>query len=334
MTQPCTDSAPMTPLRYMERLWGGSPQGLDKSGPEKRFEIDFQTLVDVEKSSICSPDHWEQMLALLNITQMSHKATDFGLSIVTQDVSVVINAEKLVVTTGSTIALHNAFKPIATLCQDAGCGIQWASFMHKETTGPTSNHLNTLEFAILHEVFPTGHPFYLGPITADHFFCFIFDAIDRSNPEKVHEDDVQINAVFYAKGLPTDVDGLQHLALSVLGGKPEDINIVFGKGSEVSATRFLDHEFFATLRIAPDPLETVISFETNINNEEDYVKSLTCLCKTLTPSRFSVVLLLDPQSKPKVAPQSLLSFDKYAEGNAFTTELHGYVVKNINFVPC
>jgi len=323
----------MTPLRYLDALWGGSQNtALDKSGPEKRFEIDFQAPLALEDSILLSWPSWEPIMEKLNIVGATAKSFPQGLSIVSQDIAVVVNKDKLVMTAGSTVDLHIIFKSVVELCESANVGIHWASFMHKETNAPTAKSLNTLEFATLHEIFPSGHPFFLGPITGDHYFCFIHDSIDRKNSAVV-EDDVQVNAVFYGvKWIPDTQPELLQMAQTILGGNAEDINIVFGKDRELCATRFLDAQFFATLRVAQGPLGTVVSFETNVSAEDEFTATLKELCATLQPQRFSVVLLLDPQSTPKVSPKAPLTFDNFSVWNATTTELHDYLVKEINFV--
>jgi len=324
----------MTPLRYLDALWGGAQNtALDKSGPEKRFEIDFQAPLKLDDSDLLSWSSWEPIMEKLSITGATAKSFPQGLSVVSQDIAVVVNKDKLVMTAGSTVDLHTVFKAVVELCASARVSIHWASFMHKETNTPTAKSLNTLEFATLHEIFPNGHPFFLGPITGDHYFCFIHDSIDRNDPSVV-EDDVQVNAVFYGvQWVPDTQPELLEMAQSILGGNAEDINIAFGKNRELCATRFLDGQFFATLRLAQGPLGTVVSFETNVSAESEFTATLKELCSTLQPQRFSVVLLLDPQSTPKVSPQAPLSFDKFTVWNATTTELHDYLVKEINFIP-
>jgi S-adenosylmethionine decarboxylase len=67
--------------------------------------------------------------------------------------------------------------------------VEWFSYTRKDFLFPTEQKFPhrgaSEEIAYLKELFPEGSAFLMGPVTADHWFMYIADYVDRPTSECV-----------------------------------------------------------------------------------------------------------------------------------------------------
>jgi S-adenosylmethionine decarboxylase len=326
----------VTPFKLMA-LWGGFNDTVtDNSGPEKRLEFDFVRRTDPSTlKTIFDIQTWTPVLESLQcLDGVANLQAEYGLTITSRDCLVVVNTEKIVFTSCATVLLHTAVEAILKICDANDIEVEWASYSRKNTNSPWARETDqgmAVEYAVLKSAFPAGKPFLIGPLDSDHFFYFVYDAIDRSMET---EEDVQVNLLMYGAKCVTPLTA--EVAAAAFGvSNPEALNCaVSSKGKEVSAAHIIDGVQFETLRITNGRLGCVASFETNIASEERYRAQLSRLVEMFQPDRFSVMILLDPQSAPSIHPNANpITFSAYNRLNKATTEFEcGKTVTKYNFV--
>lgn len=177
-------------------MWGGVGTLRDASGcgMEKRLELDFRCAIvpgdvsveGLESAMSHAGEVLERSSASGNIVSFY-----FGRSVV------LLTASRIVVTCAPAVLLHLTLRPLLALLEVHGILVEWASFMRMNITSPwdagDTSDVIAEEYAELKSAFPSGHPYLTGPIDRDHFFYFVYDAIDRGDMDVCLENDVQIN---------------------------------------------------------------------------------------------------------------------------------------------
>lgn len=190
-----------------------------------------------------------------------------------------------------------------------------------------------LEYLALKSCFPAGNPYIFGPVDADHYFYYVSDTVDRSaKAAPVVEADCQINLKMYGCSstfsCPEQAQKLLESSVTDIGDAlaMETVKTPSNgsdySGSERSGSEFpsdaagtpaspakLAHdtavfqgcvfsnaETYHLLRTTDDELGNVASFETN-EELTDCRGKLKQMIERVQPNRFTVMVLVDPQSK-------------------------------------
>lgn len=283
-------------------MWGAfdAPRDADGCGMEKRLELDFCRPIapgDVAVAGL------ERVMAHAG-EAIGRRAAGGGLVALQFDRSVVVlSATRVIVTSAPSVPLHAALRPLLDLLRSHAVDVEWASFMRVNTHSPwTSCEMSDImaeEYAELKSVFPSGHPYLAGPIDQDHFFYFVYDAIQRHLPDAPVENDVQINIYMYnvraAEECEDDSETLKNTWQVVPLCETE----------------------FEMLRVCTDAMaHPFASFETNAvaaaKNPAAMVKSLL---DRFLPDKFTMILLQDRRSLGD-------------PGRAAFQEIDGYTVMN------
>jgi S-adenosylmethionine decarboxylase len=170
----------------------------------------------------------------------------------------------------------------------------------------------------LKQSFPQGKSFLIGPLDGDHYFYFVYDALDRKSGSVI-ENDAQVNLVMY------NVTPATHQA--ALSDKiTQSCTLINNKTDEYEALR----HFYACG-------QRCVTFESNATTG-DHASRVTELLDEYQPDRFTLITLFDPattfaQRFAKGDRCGLDKFSKFKIDNCFTNEFaHGYTVRKTVFV--
>jgi S-adenosylmethionine decarboxylase len=322
-------------------LWGGfdEPECPLDAGIEKRLELDLIIRKDaVEVSGDCATkdapargllratkEQWNAVLS--RVDEHIHSTTSQGLlsAFFAERCIVIITPMRIVVTASAEVMLHKITGPLLQLVTDCGCGVEWASFMRRNTSSPweaddETNLVMASEYAELKQAFPTGKPFLLGQVDSDHYFYFLFDRVDRTSADTV-EDEVQVNVVMYNVSEP--MDKLSQTIDVTTAGK--------GQGEYHQLLRS-----FSIRSAGGDTVVPCVTFETN-DPEMPHASRISELLERYKPARVTLITLFDPQSTAarRFAAGDrcgLDTFSHYNVENRATNEFApGYVIRKTMF---
>lgn len=252
-------------------LWGGfaSPTDYSDSGLEKRLELDFHCSIDV---AVFSAAELEGVFAATN-QQPCNFMTENGLAALeTMQSMLIVTARRFIITASSEVMMHELLAPALTLLQQKGIKVEWASFFRKNATSPwnaenETSDIMAQEYADLKAAFPTGQSFLTGPVDGDHYFSFVYDAIQRGDSRE--ETDVQVNAFLY------DVSRVMEV-------QPKTTK---------QYLRPLPNGEYEMTRVFTDV--PCVSFETNAVAATTSPTRIQQLLDTHQPSRFTIIALQD-----------------------------------------
>ena len=344
-------------------MWGrisdfdpGAARGFE--GPEKRLEIIMRSTPLTHPRGLCSlsEDVWKAVVGSLHAQIVSSIVNESIQSYVLTESSLFVTATRIILITCGTTTLLNAVPHILEAISTVRGEPEWASFMHKnysypwEQRGPHTSMAE--ECKVLKQHFPKGKPFIFGPVDSDHYFFYCYDDVIR--PGTV-EDDTQMSMTMYGldktftsnffseRFIPTGdetavirkTSGLESLV-------PQDEwklhDLQFAPcGYSINAIRFDEYQ---TMHITPEDHCSFASYETNgkMTNLSSRMQSVLSVFK---PQRFTVVVVLDPQSGVGLAHHSNQpigveqEFHKaeYCLLNRTVNEFEpGYVAMKLNYV--
>jgi S-adenosylmethionine decarboxylase len=164
-------------------------------GSEKKMEIDFIPMdgSDVEAlpkdGGLRTYDrkYWSDIIALLNGSILLHTPEkNFDAYLISESSLFVYNDRIIILTCGTTLLLKTlpAFIEAAS---KIGLEVSWFQYSRKNFLFPDKQHSPhktfDMEVDFLQNIFPSGRPFVMGPMTADHWYLFVADFIDRGVSE-------------------------------------------------------------------------------------------------------------------------------------------------------
>lgn len=296
-------------------LWGGF---CDKeTSTEKRLEINFAHPITAAAKV------WSSVFAILDRGDVSIGRDNGTLSFLSAAAMMIVTRSKVVLLGGSDCKMHESVAKIVKILRDESSRINWLMFSKKSSICFWDERDASIaaECSTFAELCP-GHAFLLGPIDADHYFCYVHDSIDRAIPSV--ESDVQVNLVMY--GASHDCDHPLPWARA-----PQQYTEFIGKeGYSYIGTSGAPGAYFL-LRAQSQ----VVFFETNTEDAVEYTSNLKMLVAKCKPSRFSLFILLDPHSEPskRDASHSQLVFPSFRIDSKTVNECTpGYVATRLNFV--
>jgi len=160
------------------------------------------------------------------------------------------------------------------------------------------------EYETLHRCFPDGHPYVLGPLDADHYFLFMYDAIERPRLEHdqqlniaMYDMDASVATQFAAEEFTIDNAKTSIVrANTKLDGLLEGFTVqdmVFSPcGYSLNSIRNGD---YYTIHVTPENHCSYASFETcaRVPSFRPLIQQVLDVFK---PRKFTVIILLDDAS--------------------------------------
>jgi S-adenosylmethionine decarboxylase len=366
ISTPTERKDPMTLMTMWGRISDFDPgAGRGFEGPEKRLEIIMRctSFTDPQGLRSLSEDVWRTVVGSLNAQIVSSIRNETIQSYVLTESSLFVTATKIILITCGTTTLLNAIPHILQAISAVRGEPEWASFMHKnysypwEQKGPHTSMAE--ECKVLKQHFPKGKPFIFGPVDSDHYFFFCFDDVIRPGAA---EDDTQMSLTMYGLDkaftahffsenfIPTSaataaIRSASNLQLLVpdesttpAGEQPWQLHdLQFAPcGYSINAIRGDEYQ---TMHITPEDHCSFASYETNAKTT-DLSGRMRSVLSVFKPQRFTIVVVLDPQSAVGMAHQNNQpigveqEFHKadYCLLNRTVNEFEpGYVAMKLNF---
>ena len=315
-----------SPTQMMAALFGGLPDAVPNPhfGPEKRLELDLRRCGDAGKI-VPSEATLLRIAEALGVSPIETTDTVWGSAVLCDAAIIVWSGAKVIVTCDMDIQLHRALESILLLFEAQMLEPEWASFVRKNTVCPWDSVDVSIahEYSVLKTAFPSGQPFVFGPVDSDHYFYYVFDDLRRGTD--CDESDIQTNVIMYNILSPDRI---------VLGSH----DVRFGlKDNGAQFVHFAEGSY-ESLRVKNFGIgaSNIASFETNV---EGSILTLAEQIVALQPERFTVTMLMDPQSstcqafskrEPIGLEQSLYPGYQMVNRTTNTFE-HGYAVAKVSF---
>lgn len=277
---------PKTPLDLVDR-WGGVSEAMRQlGGVEKRLECDF-------REEFRGKLDWQVVLESVGMPVRGAMISPAVACFLCDKAIVIVMPQKIIITATHEMAIHEFVGPLVNTLNSVGIDVEWASFMKKSTSSPWTTNDRTMahEYAHLKSTFPCGNPFIFGQIDADHYFYFVADNICRS-PVRPVESDVQINIILYNIA---DTRGARPTELF----EPTSTCVYRCEGNEFQGASFRG-QVYEHIRAGGSSSVSggrIVSYETNCEIDDAARRRFTGLVESLEPERFTVLILLDPQSQ-------------------------------------
>lgn len=299
-------------------LWGGfslSSDQLSDGGLEKRLQFDFRRS-DVPSSTISIDDVTAVMSRADQLLLQSKRVREMETATLTQSL-VVLTSARLLITSSSSVMLHQVLQPMLSLFQSKGVVVEWASFLRKNLVSPwkskgcETSDIMAQEYAELKAAFPSGNSFLTGPVDGEHYFHFVYDNVVRE--EGVNETDAQFNTYLYnvSRGVEFTADKEQHQQLTPLSSEEG--------GYEMQRV-------FADSRC--------VSFETNASCTSFAAGGRLCaLLDEFCPEKFTLVMFQDRDVKEQTLRTAFANVDGYKMTNRTINYFsEGYAFHHLNFL--
>lgn len=317
-----------TPSEMMASLFGGALKTTTAAatGREKRLELDLRPKSSAAVMTAATLESVAERAGLSGAAAC--EVHEYGMACLAPAGIAVWAPNRVIITTDMDVQLHEAVTAVVALLGGAGYEVEWASFVRKNTACPwdARDHTMAIEYAALKESFPAGRPFVFGAVDSDHYFYFVYDALQRG-PGCV-ESDVQINIKMYDVAVTDEANSIGMHTVAVPG-----------KPGAAQAVKF-GAEHYESLRAKKFAHGgNMVSFESNA----EAVSAMPALSRqliALRPKRFTVMMLLDPQSESgrlRAARRSVgLDADSFPGYKIFNrtanTFEHGYAVNKVTYV--
>jgi hypothetical protein len=331
-----------TPKEVLSALFGAANFDCDASaastaGPEKRLELDLRkshqdahVTEDLVKAVAAKAD--------LHPIQAPVRQSDDGegFALICEGAILLAMPCRLIVTCDMAIPIHRHIPDFVAILSEAGFEVEWASFKRKNNAAPwgTPDKSGVEEYAVLKQQFPSGNSFVLGAVDHDHYFMFIYDAIRRPNDNC--EIDSQLNIKLYDANAGEDDSTIK--AFHIGAQSVDAANLKSNKTIATQRVVFSGKSTYDLLRLKASGDGNVIAYETNAE-VCDTLPALSKQVLALRPARFTISLLVDPQSATRVSIKSGKSigvepdfFPGYTRTNRVSNVFqHGYVAVKVSY---
>ena len=280
-------------------------------GPEKRLEIimRFTEATDNKGLFALSDTTWEAVVGSLNAQIVSRIRNEHIQSYVLTESSLFVMQNKIILITCGTTTLLNAVPLVLDAIREVRGELEWASFMHKNYSFPWEQrgpHLSMAdEYATLKANFPKGNAFIFGPVDSDHYFFYCMDDLVRPCLEAdtqmsltMYNFDKDMAKTFFSPDFfPTGPETERVRAESKLDRIVTSDWLIHDLqfapcGYSVNA---INGEEYQTMHITPEDHCSFASYETN-SKMEDLSSRMQTVLSVFKPQRFTVIVMLDPQS--------------------------------------
>ncbi|EKX49567.1 hypothetical protein GUITHDRAFT_151406 [Guillardia theta CCMP2712] len=181
-------------------------------GSEKKMEIDFRPIDGGDTDTIdingglrqYNREFWSDIVAILNGTiLLADPQEKFDAYLISESSLFVYNDRVIILTCGTTLLLKT-LPAIMKAGADVGLEVCWFQYSRKNFLFPEQQSFPHTSFDqevhFLHEYFPTGRPFIMGPLSSDHWYLFVADFIRRETPDgsrKIVDRDQMLNIYMY-----------------------------------------------------------------------------------------------------------------------------------------
>ena len=167
---------------------GGDPDTIDINGGLRQYNREF----------------WSDIVAILNGTiLLADPQEKFDAYLISESSLFVYNDRVVILTCGTTLLLKT-LPAIMKAGADVGLEVCWFQYSRKNFLFPEQQSFPHTSFDqevhFLHEYFPTGRPFIMGPLSSDHWYLFVADFIRRETPDgsrKIVDRDQMLNIYMY-----------------------------------------------------------------------------------------------------------------------------------------
>ncbi|CUG91117.1 S-adenosylmethionine decarboxylase, putative [Bodo saltans] len=357
-----TPESSSDPISLMA-MWGSMKENFDPvsrerfsfEGPEKRLEIIMRETDMTHPDALRSLDDsvWEAVVGSLNAQIVSRIRNEHIQSYVLTESSLFVMRNRIILITCGTTTLLNSVPLILQAISDVRGECEWASFMHKNYSFPWEQkgpHLSMAEeYKTLKLHFPKGKPFIFGPVDSDHYFFYCYDDVVRPCPEK----DNQMSLTMYGldKTFTSNFFSEEFVSCGPETAKIREashLNEIVTDAWEMHDLQFapcgysvnaIQGEEYSTMHITPEDHCSFASYETNSKMANLSVRMRTVL-SVFKPQRFTVIVILDPQSEVARAYQDSEKIGvepeyhpDYSLVNRTTNEFApGYISMKLNYV--
>mmetsp|Transcript_63121 Transcript_63121/g.131232 ORF Transcript_63121/g.131232 Transcript_63121/m.131232 type:complete len:384 (+) Transcript_63121:418-1569(+) len=182
-------------------------------GSEKKMEIDFVPISGEDPETLpieggmrtYRREFWSDVVALLNGTILLHDPQDrFDAYLISESSLFVYNDRVIILTCGTTLLLKT-LPTMIKAAKDIGLEVSWFQYSRKNFLFPEKQQFPHTSFDqevdFLHDIFPQGRPFVMGPMTSDHWYLFVADFIRREGEcngnRKIVDKDQMLNIYMY-----------------------------------------------------------------------------------------------------------------------------------------
>eukprot|EP00937_MAST-01D_sp_MAST-1D-sp2_P004651 g4651.t1 len=297
-------------------------------GPEKTLEVDLVRGVGPPRGMReVTREQWTALLSLAQCVILSHIENEHIDSYVLSESSLFVFSHKVVLKTCGTTTLLRCVPELLALLRGLGMEVEWFNYSRKNFTYPhfqLSPHTGfDAEVHFLRQHFAQGDAFVLGPLTADHWFVFDYDATNTAGALQRSEEctldmmmfdiDEECAASFYRKqqgsragdDAGADADA-QARALALSSG----IGSLF-PGAKLDAALFdpcgfslngLLFDSYFTVHVTPEAQCSYASFETT-TCLSSYDSLINNVLRIFRPKRFVMTLFLDDGARRKIRDQ-------------------------------
>jgi len=160
-------------------------------GSEKKMEIDFIPMDGSDVEAIpnngglrtYNRKYWSEIIAMLNGSILLHDALEKFDAYLISESSLLVYNDRIVILTCGTTLLLKTLPAFISAAAKIGLEVSWFQYSRKNFLFPDKQHSPHTTFdtevSFLDNIFPTGRPFVMGPLSSDHWYLFVADFIDR-----------------------------------------------------------------------------------------------------------------------------------------------------------
>lgn len=272
-------------------------------GPEKILEIVFDVPFDSEGLRLIPRSELDEILSLAHCAIVDYKSNNYFDSYILSESSLFVFPQKILIKTCGTTTLLRVIPRLKEYAENNHCPIKWICYSRKNYIFPKaqkSPHKNfSEEIRYLQDELADGEAYILGPVTSDHWFCYVSDQIgDTSENYR----DVTMNLMMYdmdktvAKQFFKDDDYTNVNDVTIKSG----INDLI-PGSIIHAFMFdpcgysmngLINNNYWTIHVTPESHCSYVSFETDLKLS-DYNSLVQKVLDVFKPNRFTLSIFAD-----------------------------------------
>lgn len=272
-------------------------------GPEKILEIVFDVPTSSEGLRSIPRSEWDEILSLAHCAIVDYESNNFFDSYILSESSLFVYPQKLLIKTCGTTTLLKVIPRLKDYAKNNDHAIKWVCYSRKNFIFPQnqkSPHKNfSEEVRFLEDELLDGEAYILGPVTSDHWFCYVSDQLEEACENyrdvtmnlMMYDMDKEVAKQFYKDDDYTNVDDVT--SKSGIGD--------LLPGSKIHAFMFdpcgysmngLKDNYYWTIHVTPESHCSYVSFETNMKMK-DYNQLIQKVLEVFKPGRFTLSFFAD-----------------------------------------
>ncbi|OQS07033.1 S-adenosylmethionine decarboxylase proenzyme [Thraustotheca clavata] len=275
-------------------------------GPEKNLEIDFSAGTNSLGLRALSRAQIDAMLDSAKCTILSKVSNEYLDAYVLSESSLFVYPRKILIKTCGTTTLLLALPLISEYIRELGMTVEKVRYSRKNFLLPEEQlfpHTSfTSEVEYLNDFFPNGAAHVFGPINADHWYSYVWDASEHgdamSNSIQTHKEhtvhilmqDMDEDAASFFFKRDNGWDGAMMSAKSGIRGlAPNAILDSFAFEPCGYSMNAIDGASYSTIHITPESHCSYASYETN-DMVGAYGPLVNNVLKVFRPAKFTVTM--------------------------------------------